>query len=185
MPPLYPVKLLFPEHTLTVEVPFDAIEAPAVHLGIRHWVQLRRGRPYPSREDLDVRQIGHALANMCLIQVIGSGADFLLRVVGDEVRRAYPAPLQGHLVSELAHDLPHTAKRWRDLFGAVVATGLPVAMKIRVGMDNPEVDFSVAEGVCLPLGTCDGVDYLITFASHTLELVEAGKAPDNSVSAHQ
>lgn len=174
MPPRYPVKYLYPERTIFTEVPLADLHETAVRLGATQWLQLRGGRTFPSREEFDIRDVGLALTNISLIQVIGGGADFLIRIVGDEVRRAYPVRLNGRLLSELYAELPKTVPRWRAAFRKVVETGVPLAMHIQVGSDIPEVRYSYAEAVCLPLGTADRVEYLMTFASHALELIEEG-----------
>ncbi len=175
MPPRYPVRQLYPERTTYEEIScYDLTEAN-VQVGVVHWSELRGSRPYPTREELDPRQLGRALESIALICVIDDGADFLIRVVGDEMRRAYPAPLSGRLVTGLSAELPMTTQRWLRIFKKVVETGKPVAARIRVGSDMPEVNFSKAEGVCLPFGPPGRVDHLVTFACHALECVEEGQ----------
>lgn len=173
-PPRYRVNQLYPERTIFTEVPLADLEEPAVCLGVAQWLQARGGRKFPSREELDIRHLGRALANIALIEVIDGGADFLIRVVGDEVRRAYPPRLDCRLLSELFTELPKTIPRWRAAFRKVVETGAPLSMRIQVGSDIPEVRYSYAEAVCLPLGTGDRVEFLATFACHALELIEEG-----------
>ena len=175
MPPRYPVRQLYPDITLYEPIAFDDLEDDSVRLGYEHWNTLRGARPYPSRKEIDARKIGRALSHLMLLEVIDHGADYRLRIVGDEVRRAYPVPLGGRLVSELALDLPKAVQTWRNMYRSVTESGCPIAMRVHVGLDVAEVCFSYAEGVCLPLGTPDnGVDHLITFASHVLEVVEQG-----------
>ncbi|MDE2265574.1 MAG: PAS domain-containing protein [Alphaproteobacteria bacterium] len=175
MSPSYLVKQLYPEHTRFEEIScYDLLE-PNVCVGVSHWTQLRGSRPYPARDELDIRQLGRALESISLVRVIDDGADFLIRVAGDQLRRAYAAQLSGRLLSDLETELPISARRWRKMFRKVVASGRPVAIRITVGCDAPELNFFKAEGVCLPFGDPGRVDYLVVFASHALVSVEEGQ----------
>ena len=78
---------------------------------------------------------------MVLAQVIDGGNDFKLRIVGDNMVRAYRAPLINRHMSEIMTDLPHTAKRWNQLYRQAVETRMPVGVHAVVGHDAPEVDF--------------------------------------------
>lgn len=171
MPPRYPVTQLFPEHTRYEPIALEAIQSSILQLGVNYWKALRGSRPYPRRDELDPRKIGRALANMVVARVVDGGADFDVRIVGDEVRRAYPISLNGRLLSEIACDLPTPAARWGQAFRRVVHTALPIAIHVHVGLDNPEVNFSFAEVVCLPLGHGkSAVDHVLTFSEHALEV---------------
>ncbi len=175
MPPHYLVRQLHPEHTKFEEVTCHDLVEPKVRVGVLHWTQLRGSRPYPTRDELDLRKLRHSLENILLVRVIDAGSDFQIRVAGDELRRAYAAQLNGRLLSDLEAELPVTAQRWSAMFRKVVATGRPVAMRIKVGNDAPEMNFSEAEGVFLPFGDSCCVDYLVAFASHVLVIVEEGR----------
>lgn len=172
MPPRYPVKQLFPDKTRYELIALEALESPVIRHGIAYWRTLCGERRFAKREDLDPRKITDGLSNMILVRVIDSGADFAFRIVGDEVRRAYPVPLNNRRMSEIAADLPVLAEKLSLAYRRVIATGLPLAVRTTVGLDNPEVKFSFAEAVHLPLGATDAaVDHLLTLASHTLEIV--------------
>jgi 6-pyruvoyl-tetrahydropterin synthase len=107
---------------------------------------------------------------MVLVDVVRGGADFKLRLVGDEVRRAYPARLDHRLLSEIAADMPKVTPLWEAIYRRVIHAAAPYAARVYVGLDAPEVNFSYAEVVCLPLGSSEEtVDHLLTFAAHTLE----------------
>ena len=59
------------------------------------------------------------------------------------------------------------AARWRRIFGDIVATGSPLAVRTRAGHDLPETNFTDSEAVFLPLGESDdAVDHLLLFAQH-------------------
>lgn len=146
-----------------------------MRFGVDYWNDLRGAKPFPRRQDINPRRIGRALSIMVLTEVVGFGADFKLRIVGDEVRRAYPVKLSGRLLSEIEKELPKPGKKWRELYEHVFGTGCPLAMQVHVGLDGPDVNFSYAEAVCLPFGTSEsGVDYLVTFTARVLEIAEEG-----------
>ncbi len=172
MPPRYPVKQLFPERTHYEPIALEALQNPVLRLGVEYWRQLCGERRFARREDLDQRKLAPALSNMIIVRVVDAGADFAFRIVGDEVRRAYPVPLNNRLMSEIAADLPVLAEKLALAYRRVIGTKSPFAVRTHVGLDNPEVNFSYAEAVHLPFGaTDDAVDHLLTLAAHTLEIV--------------
>jgi hypothetical protein len=169
MPPRYPVKQLFPERTHYEIVPLDALHSPVLLQGVAYWRQLCGTRLFADREEVDPRKIAPALSNVILARVIDSGADFEFRIIGDEVRRAYPSPLCNRLLSDIADDLPELAEKLSLVYRRVIETRRPFAVRTFVGLDHPEVKFSQAEAVHLPLGAGDVVDHVLTLATHTLE----------------
>lgn len=157
----------FPNHTSYDIVALDNLRSAAVVQGVAYWNRIRSARPYPTRDELKVRDIPGLLKHMVLLKVIGNADDFLLKVVGDEVVRAYRAPLANRLLSNIGQELPATAQRWMKIYRQVAQTGLPVAVVITLGLEIPEVNFTHAEAVCLPFGAEGGpVDHLVTFGQH-------------------
>ncbi len=170
MPPRYPVKQLFPDQTRYEVIGLEALQSPVLQQGVAYWRQLRGVRLFPNRDELDPRKIAPALSNMILARVITGGTDFEFRIVGDEVRRAYPFALNNRLMSEIATDLPELAEKLSLVYRRVIETKQPFAVRTFVGLDHPEVKFSQAEAVHLPFGaTAKAVDHLLTLATHTLE----------------
>lgn len=170
MPPRYPVRQLFPEKTHFELITPEDLQHPVLKLGFDYWRQLCGTRRMPDRDALDPRKIAPALSNMILVRVIDGGADFEFRIVGDEVRRAYPVPLNNRLMSDIAGDLPELADKLSLAYHRTIDSGAPFALRIHVGLDNPEVRFTHAEAVHLPFGKCDDtVDHLLTLATHILE----------------
>ena len=54
--------------------------------------------------------------------------------------------------------------------GAVVDSGMPLAVRCRTGHDTPEAKFTEAEIVLLPLGVCDSaVDHVLVFSCYLLD----------------
>jgi hypothetical protein len=171
MPPRYPVKQLFPAQTHYEAIALEAVQSPVLQQGVEYWHQLRGARRFARREDLDPRKVSQALSNMILVRVVDAGDDFEFRIVGDEVRRAYPISLSNRLMSDIADDLPELASKLSIAYRRVIDSRLPFAVRTFVGLDNPDVNFSYAEAVHLPFGaTDDVVDHLLTLAAHRLEI---------------
>jgi hypothetical protein len=161
-----------PEATTLEIVTLDELIDPTVRRGVARWRQLCGTRAFPSREDIRPRDCAGLLRNMMLVRVIDHGADFELRIVGDEISRAYPAPLNGRLLSDVAAELPLVGHGWGNMFRVVVGTRLPIAIRVRVGLNAPDVRFSMSEAACLPLGPSDDtVDHLMSIGAHTLRTV--------------
>lgn len=165
---LYHLESTFPEATSIELISLDDLQSPVVRLGLEYWNTQRGMKRFPTREDIRARDIASALPHMVLVKVLDSGEDFLLKIVGDEVSRSYRAPLNNRLMSEIAADLPNTVERWRALYRQVAQTALPMAVRVVVGLETPEINFTQAETICLPLGPSnDCVDHLITFGKRT------------------
>lgn len=157
----------FPKLTKFEIIPLDDVKVPIVCFGLEYWDRVRRSRAFPSRDELQARELGTALPYMVLIGVLDGGDDFLLKIVGDEVCRSYRAPLNQRRASEIAIELPNSAQRWLPLYRQVAVTGIPIAIRLSVGLEAPEINFTEAETVCLPLGPRqDCVDHLVTFGKH-------------------
>ena len=159
----------FPDATRFEAVPAEELRHQVVRLGIEYWKRLRGSRAFPAREDIKPREIAGALTHIVLAKVIGGGNDFEFKIVGDDVGRAYRAPLINRRMSEVAVDLPRAGKRWGDLYRQVVDTRMPVGIRGIVGHDAREVNFIESEVVGLPVGPSDAVvNYVLTFGYHAL-----------------
>ncbi len=149
-------------------ISIEEVTFPLVRQGYDYWHSLRGERRFPAREDLRPRDIAALLPNMVLADILDGGRDFHLKIVGDEVSRAYRAPLNNRRMSEIAVDLPNSATRWLAIYRQVAQTGLPVIVRANVGLEAPEINFAQAETVCLPLGPSnDLVDHIMTFGKRT------------------
>ncbi len=157
----------FPGLTSIDFVPLTELEQRTVRLGFDYWQRQRGTRKFPARGQIRPNEIAAALSHFSLIKVWEGGADFEVRIAGDAMNYAYRAPLNGRLISDIATDLPQMASRWRHIFGEILATGTPLAVRTHAGHDLPETNFSDSEAVFLPLGENDEtVDHLLLFAQH-------------------
>lgn len=153
----------FPYETLVEQIPCDHLVSNEVCAGYAYWQCLRGARRFPARDEIRPRDIASILRHMVLTRVLDDGGDFLLKIVGDEVARAYRAPLINRRFSEIALDLPNTTARWSKLYRQVAETGEPLAVRVVVGQEAPEINFTQAETICLPFGPADDcVDHLVT-----------------------
>jgi hypothetical protein len=157
----------FPGLTAIDFVPVTELQQRAVRLGFDYWQRQRGARKFPARSQIRPNEIAPALSHFSLIKVWEGGSDFEVRIAGDAMNYAYRAPLNGRLMSDIATDLPQMASRWRRIFGEIIETGTPLAVRTRAGHDLPETNFTDSEAVFLPLGeTDDVVDHMLLFAQH-------------------
>ncbi|GAA0550714.1 hypothetical protein FHS83_001277 [Rhizomicrobium palustre] len=145
-------------------IEFDELRFAEVRQGYAYWLGLCGARLYPAREEISPRPIRHLLAHVILLKVIAGGKDFEYTIVGDDVVRAYKAPLAQRRLSDIATDLPNSARYWSCVYRDIVETGQPWAVRYSAQLER-EACFADAEAVLLPLGSSPGcVDHLITFA---------------------
>lgn len=164
-----PAPQYFPEATSVQVVSLEALRDPVLCQVRDYWRMLRGTRRFPTREDIKPRDISVALNHMVLARIVDHGADLELKIVGDEVGRAYRAPMNGRRINELACNLPKAAARWREIHQLVAHTRMPIAMSVTAGLDTPEVNYTHAEVVCFPLGPSDNVvDHLLVFGRHEM-----------------
>ncbi len=165
----------FPAATSMEVISIEDARFAVVRKGHDYWQSLRGTRRFPARQDIHARDIAAILPNMVLAKVLDHGDDFLLKIVGDEVGRAYRAPLNNRRMSEIAADLPNTAERWLAIYRRVAQTGVPVVVRAVVGLEAPEINFTQAETVCLPLGPADDdIDHIMTFGRRTVHTARFG-----------
>jgi len=162
------VNSAFPRETKVELLPLDEMRMPIVCQGIAYWEKLRGTRPYPARDEIRPRDITGLLQHMVLAKALDGAHDFLLKIVGDEVCRNYRATIINRRLSEIATDLPKTVQRWLPVYRRVALSGVPLAVVVTVGLEMPEINFTHAEMVCLPLGpNGEPVDHIVTFGQHT------------------
>jgi hypothetical protein len=157
---------LIPDFTAFQFVALDAIEAAPLRSGFDYWRSRCNSRRFPTRGDIHPRDIAAALQHMSLIKV--DGDEFIYRIVGDAIVRAYDIPIQNRKLSDIVYDEPGFGTIVIPLFRKVAEGGAPVAIRGTTGHDVTRANFTDYENVLLPLGPDDStVDHLITFSSYT------------------
>jgi hypothetical protein len=86
----------------TVFVPVDKVENPELKKLLDYWKEKRGLRTMPSRADVSPHDLKSALKTLQLFDVIDSGEDFHVRIMGSTVSGTYDFDPNGHRVSEHA-----------------------------------------------------------------------------------
>ena len=160
----------YPETTMIETFAPEDLRSPQLRLGYDHWRSLCGARRFPSRDEIKPRDIASALSNMVLVKVLGEGEDLQFRIVGYHASRGYHIDFTNRLLSEIASVLPRASRNWAGICRQIIASGAPLGVRVHSGFDAPEVNFTEAESVFLPLGTTDDrVDHVMTFVEHVLK----------------
>jgi len=159
----------FPDTTSIEMFALEDLRSPHLRLGYDYWRLLRGTRRFPARDEIKPRDIAGALSHMVLVKVLDGGADFQFRIVGHHASLGYHIDFTNRLLSDVAVDLPRASRNWAAICRQIIASGVPLGVHVSSGLDAPEVNFTEAESVFLPLGpTDDCVDHVMTFVEHVL-----------------
>jgi len=142
----------------------DEVKHPVLLQGVAYWQDIRGARKFPSRADVTPRGLGTLLRNTLLIAVVDGGADYQFRIVGDAPVLALGRNFQGVCLSEMDATGNMRGVTCRQLYGSVVSSGEPRAIRGCMA-SNIERMFPIqCEAVFLPLGPDEAtVDYLLGF----------------------
>ena len=161
---------VYPDSTSVVLKRPEELCSSKVRLGFEYWLILRGDRPFPGRDEIKPREIAAVLSHMVLVKVVNERADYQFRIVGDHASRGYDVDLTNRMLSEVATLLPRASRNWNDIFGQVVVSGVALAAHVSVGHDAPDVNYTEAEVVFLPLGGMEQrVEYVLCFVEHVLK----------------
>jgi len=104
------------------------IEHPKLLSLLAFWEGKRGGRCMPRRSDIDVLELAPWLGNLILLEVVGSGEDFIYRVYGTNLVRI----IQHDLTNKSTTDLKSEARRAVVAeFAEVTASGQPLYVRQR------------------------------------------------------
>jgi len=141
-------------------IPFEEVESAAVRDAIAYWQGLCRGRSFPSRADIQPREIRGLLRNICLIRVHDGGGDYEFRVIGDAHVIAYGFSMQGQRLSEMDSHAPGHGPVLKRLYDRVVRKGEPYALRGWIEPVGTGKKYIYSESVFAPLGDGDTVDHI-------------------------
>src|SRR5258706_15696691 len=65
----------------------------------RYWADKRGGRPMPSRQDIDPKEIKSLLPQVMLVDVLEGGGDFRYRLLGSKLLPYFPGEAAGQMMS--------------------------------------------------------------------------------------
>src|ERR1041385_8524565 len=83
----------------TAIISLKVAECAAVREGVTYWRRIRGPRRFPSRADVNPRDMTNILRNAVLMRVIDCGADYEYRIVGDAHTVAHGFCMQGKRLS--------------------------------------------------------------------------------------
>jgi hypothetical protein len=157
-----------PERSSVVPIAFADIESERVRAVYEAWLRWRGARPMPTRNEISLRDLGNAAANISLVHAMPQQSDYEFRVIGDAHIQAYGVNFQGRRMSDALRFSPRHGKILKASYDMVCAMRRPYAFRGVVGRDAPKARFVRFETCYLPLGPSpDEVDYVINAAFYT------------------
>jgi hypothetical protein len=135
----------------------EQIRRPMLRRLYAYW-DIRRGdREFPGRPDLDPLDMGFALGNVSLIDVLHEPLRFRYRLHGSIIAERIGIDMTGRFVDEIAE--PDRRGFVEENFRTVVATRQPLARSGQRTLDQRLWNF---DSIILPLGPADGaIDMLL------------------------
>lgn len=146
------------------------IENPLVQKALDLWESARGEKAMPSRADMSPRAMSGLLRNTVLVRVIGDGAEFEFRIVGDAVVLAQGgASLQGMTMAQIDLVLPGYGSALHSAFLAAYHSRSPVAYR---GWYVRDADGHAMfhETLITPVGDSDeAVDHIIAVGVYAMQ----------------
>ncbi len=136
-------------------IALDAAENPLLRRVLKLWTDKKGDRPFPAREDLTPRELAPAMPYLTLCEVLDGGADFRLRIVGEEVLAAYGHHLKGRTLGSLVDEIGGTML---DAYREVVRRQAPLLL--HGWFEHERRQLFQREVLILPLGA-GPVDHLL------------------------
>lgn len=157
-----------PDRGSVVPIAFADIESERVRTVYEAWDRWRGIRTMPTREEIVMRDLGNAAANISLVHVLPQGNDYEFRVIGAAHAQAYDLNFQGRRMSDALGFSPRFGKILKSSYDMVCAMRRPYAFRGVIGRDAPSARFVRFETCYLPLGPSPAkVDYVMNAAFYT------------------
>jgi len=157
-----------PAKSSVVPTTFEQIESQRVRAVYAAWQQWRGARSMPTRNEISLKDLGNAAANISLVYAVPVENDYEFRVIGDAHIQAYGVNFQGKRMSDALTFSPRHGKILKATYDMVCAMRRPYAFRGAVGRDSPKARFVRFETCYLPLGSSpEKVDYVINAAFYT------------------
>jgi len=119
----------------------DEIQVPKLAMLYEYWDAKRRGRPYPSRNDIDPTEIAFVLGFIDLLEVEpGNPPVFRFRLCGTRTDEEDGFTMQGKTVDD--YPLPKHREQARAAYLRVLATGEPDYEEILRGNEGRFIRFA-------------------------------------------
>lgn len=143
-------------------VALEALESAQVRAGIDYWRSLKGARRFPARDELKPRDMRGLLPNLILVKVLGGGADYEYRIVGEALVRGFNENFTGRTLSSISAGMPKLGLGLRMLYEMTRSGGKPLGYRGWAGRDMTGADFTYHENAVLPFGPDEEfVDHLL------------------------
>ena len=153
----------------TAVISLKEAECLAVRQGVAYWRRIRGFRRFPSRADVQPRDMSNILRNAVLIRVLDRGADYEYRIVGDAHTVAHGFCMQGKRLSQMDDHAPGYGAVLKTIYDPVVLQRVAFGLRGWLSRGEEEPEFIHSESVFLPLGPDDEtVDHILNFSAYTL-----------------
>lgn len=157
-----------PEKSSVIPIAFEQIESQRVRAVYAAWQHWRGARAMPTRNEISLKDLGNAAANISLVHALPQENDYEFRVIGDAHIQAYGLNFQGKRMRDALALSPRHGKILKASYDMICAMRRPYAFRGIVGRDVPNARFTRFETCYLPLGPSpDDVDYVINAAFYT------------------
>jgi len=173
-PPTPRNDLEVPEYSSGHVLALDEIESATLRQVVEHWSSLRGERKFPSRADLNPKHFRNLLRHVTLLRVIGGGADYEFRILGDVQVQAYGENFSGMRLSEVGVKHPKFAEGLKIFYDGVRMGCYAFGYRGWIGRDMPDTKYSFHELVLCPLGpTDDTVDHILVAGIYVMRGAKA------------
>jgi hypothetical protein len=161
-PPTPANDLEVPQYSSGHILSLDEIESVTLRQIVEHWSGLRRGRRFPSRDDLAPRNLRGLLRHITLVRALDGGADYEFRILGDVQVQAYGENFGGMRLSEVGAKHRKFAEGLKLFYDGVRMGREAFGYRGWIGRDMPDTKYSFHEIALLPLGPSDDtVDHIL------------------------
>jgi hypothetical protein len=135
---------------------------PLVKMGVAYWKSLCGQRRFPAHDALTLRGLAAFLQCAVIIDVLGNGADYEYRYVGEAQRQAFGTYFKGMRVTQVEAAAPKLGAILRSAYEQVRSSGAPFLVQGRVDHKPADPQLRYHETAFLPLGASDAaVDHLL------------------------
>ena len=161
-PPVPPDELEVPLHSSGHILALEEIESVPLRRIAEYWCALRGAREFPARDDFAPKNLRNLLRHITLVRVVGGGADYEFRILGDVQVQAYGENFRGMKLSDVGKKHPKFAEALKLLYDGVRMGRSAFGYRGWIGRDMPDTKYSFHELALFPLGpTNESVDHIL------------------------
>ncbi len=151
-----------PQHSHVRSFPVDDARSSYVKAGVEYWRSLCADKRFPARAELTLRGMALFLPYSVILNVIGDGADYEFKYVGDAQRQAFGKQFKGLLVTQIEATAPKLGAVLLRAYEHARSSGMPFIVRDRLDRETSDATAQFYETAFLPLGTSGhSVDHLL------------------------